>query len=345
MTETDLSPLFERVSPPDTLPSLVHPDVAAWRPVGDDDLDLIVELEAAMAAVDHPEYAVPRHELADDLGMSFVDRERDSIVALDADGRAAAWGVAYHPPGRETLVRSILVGGVHPELRGRGIGRVLMAWLRARGEQQLAASALRLPGWIMAFADDRARRAGPLFEAAGFTPTRYFAALRRDLGEPVDDVRAGEGIRVEVLRSERVDEVRAARNDAFRDHWGSQPRSEEEWRVFASSAVFRMDLSVIAVDEASDRVVGFVLAEVNEADWQGQGFSSVHVPLVGVVRGHRGRGVAKALLAAHFIAARAARLEYSTLEVDAASPTGAFALYERMGFRSATTETSYTIVV
>lgn len=345
MTEHELSPLCERVSPPGALPSLAHPDVAAWRPVGDDDLDLIVALEAAMAAADHPEYAVPRDELADDLGMSFVDRERDSIVALDAEGRAAAWGVAYHPPGRDTLVRSILVGGVHPELRGRGIGRVLMSWLRARGEQQLAASALRLPGWLMVFSDDRARRAGALFESAGFEPTRYFAGLRRDLGEPVDDVRTRDGIRIEVLPAARADEVRTARNDAFRDHWGSQPRSEEEWRAFVSSSAFRIDLSFVAVDEASDRIVGFVLADVNEDDWAAQGFSSVHVPLVGVVRGYRGGGIAKALLAAHLVRAGAAGLEYSMLEVDAANPTGAFVLYERMGFRTATTETGYTIVV
>ncbi|MFC9559300.1 GNAT family N-acetyltransferase [Agromyces sp. NPDC056965] len=344
MNEHEPSPLFERITAPETLPNLAHRDVHAWRPVGDDDLDRIVELEAAMAAADHPEYAVPREELADDLGMSFVDRERDSIVALDADGRAVAWGVAYHPPGRDTLVRTILVGGVHPELRRRGIGRLLLGWQRARAAQQLAASDLPLPGWIMGFSDDRARWAGQLLESEGFTAARYFAGLRRDLGEPIDVAPAGDGIRVEVLRASRTDEVRAARNDAFRDHWGSQPRSEEEWGAFVSSAVFRADLSFVAIDEASDRVVGFVLGEVNEADWHGQGFSSVHVPLVGVVRGHRGRGVAKALLAAHLTAAAAAGLEYSTLEVDAASPTGAFALYERMGFRAATTETSYTIV-
>jgi mycothiol synthase len=344
VTEHDLPPLLERIAAPETLPLLSHPDVAEWHPVGDDDLELIVALEAAMSAVDHPEYAVPREELVDDLGMSFVDRELDTVVALDAEGRAVAWGAVYIPPGRDTLVRTILIGGVHPDRRRRGIGRVLLEWQRARGEQQLAASDLRLPGWIMAFTDDRAPGAGPLFESSGFSVARYFAGLRRDLGEPIDDARPGEGVRIEMLTPQRVGEAREARNDAFRDHWGSQPRSEEEWRTFVSSAVFRSDLSVVAIDEAHDRVVGFVLAETNEGDWAGQGFSSTHVPLVGVVRGHRGSGVAKALLAGHLAAARAAGLEYSTLEVDAASPTGAFALYERMGFRAATSETSYTIV-
>lgn len=345
MTEEHLPPLRERVAAPAALPQLAHPDVTVWRAVGDDDLDLIADLEKAMSAVDHPDYSITREEIADDLGMSFVDRARDSLLGLDARGRAVAWALVHHPPGQDTLVRSILQGGVHPELRRRGIGRMLVAWQRTRAEQQLGASELRLPGWIMAFSDDRAQGAGPLFESAGFTVARYFAGLRRDLREPVADVGAGDGIRIEALRSTRFDEVRAARNDAFRDHWGSQPTSEEQWRGFISRTAFRADLSVVAIDEASDRVVGFVLADVNEDDWPGQGFSSAHIPLVGVVRAHRGRGVAKALLAAHLRAAAAQRLEFATLEVDAASPTGAFALYERMGFRAATRETSYTIVV
>lgn len=345
MTEDDLPPLRERVTVPAALPPLAHPDVAVWRPVGVDDLDLIAELEQAMGGVDHPDYSITREELAGDLGMSFVDRARDSLLALDSDGRAVAWAAVLHPPGQDTLVRSILQGGVHPERRRRGIGRLLLAWQRARAEQQLGASELRLPGWIMAFSDDRAPDAGRLFESAGFTAARYFAGLRRDLREPIADTGVGDGVRIEALTASRFDAVRVARNDAFRDHWGSQPSSEEQWRAFVSRTAFRAVLSVVAIDEASDRVVGFVLADVNEDDWPGQGFSSAHVPLVGVVRGQRGRGIAKALLAAHLTAASADGLEFATLEVDAANPTGAFALYERMGFRAATRETSYTIVV
>ena len=344
MTEQALPPLRERIAAPAALPSLEHPDVAVWRAVGDDDLDLIAELEKVMAVVDHPDYSITREEIADDLGMSFVDRARDSRLGLDADGRAVAWAAVLHPPGQDTLVRSILQGGVHPELRRRGIGRTLVAWQRARAEQQLGASELRLPGWIMAFSDDRAPGAGPLPESAGFTAARYFAGLRRDLQQPVPDTRVGDGIRVEALTATRFEQVRAARNDAFRDHWGSQPSSEEQWRAFVARSALRADLSVVAIDEASDRVVGFVIADVNEDDWPGQGFSSAHIPLVGVVRGQRGRGIAKTLLAAHLAAARAERLEFATLEVDSANPTGAFALYEQMGFRAASRETSYTIV-
>ncbi|MFK4729899.1 GNAT family N-acetyltransferase [Agromyces mediolanus] len=339
-----LAPLRERVRPTES-PHLAHPDVAEWRAIGETELDAVAELERAIAEADHPEYSTTRDDLADELGMSFVDRERDSLVALDAAGRAVAWGLVQQPPGQETLVRSIAMGGVHPRFRRRGIGRLLLAWQRARAERQLAASEQRLPGWIMAFSDDRATGAAPLFAGTGFTAARFFAGLRRDLGEPIEELALGDGLRLERLTPARFDELRRVRNDAFRDHWGSQPSSAEQWRAFVSRTAFRPSLSFVAVDPVSDTAVGFVLADVDEDDWPRQGYSSAHVPLVGVARAARGRGVASALLAAHLRATAAEGIAFSTLEVDAASPTGAFALYERMGYRPAARETGYTIVV
>jgi ribosomal protein S18 acetylase RimI-like enzyme len=337
------TPLSERVRPA-AAPRLAHPDVADWRSVGEAELDAVAELERAISEADHPEYSTTRDDLADELGMSFVDREHDSIVALDDAGRAIAWGLVQQPPGQETLVRSIAMGGVHPRHRRRGVGRLLLDWQRARAEQQLAASERHLPGWIMAFSDDRAAGAAPLFDAAGFTAARFFAGLRRDLAEPIEPLELGDGLRLERLTAERFEQVREARNDAFRDHWGSQPSSAEQWRAFVSRTAFRPQLSFVAVDPVIDAAVGFVLADVDEDDWPRQGYSSTHVPLVGVARAARGRGVASALLAAHLRASAAEGIEFSTLEVDAESPTGAFALYERMGYRPAARETGYTIV-
>ncbi|GAA2455794.1 GNAT family N-acetyltransferase [Agromyces soli] len=341
--ERALPPLSERVRPT-APPRLAHPDVAEWRAVGEPELDAVAELERAISEADHPEYSTTRDDLADELGMSFVDRGRDSIVGLDGSGRAIAWGLVQQPPGQDTLVRSIVMGGVHPKHRRRSVGRLLLAWQRARAEQQLAASERRLPGWIMAFSDDRAAGAAPLFGGAGFAAARFFAGLRRDLAEPIEPLELVDGLSLERLSPERFEQVRTARNDAFRDHWGSQPSSAEQWRAFVSRTAFRPSLSFVAVDPAIDRAVGFVLADVDEDDWARQGFSSSHVPLVGVARAARGRGVASALLAAHLRATAEEGIDFSTLEVDAASPTGAFALYERMGYRPAARETGYTIV-
>ena len=153
--DQSLPPLSDRVTAPPT-PAPRHPLITRWRAATPDDVDAVWEVVKAMDAVDHPNYITTRDEVAEELGYSFVELETDTLLAETADGRVVAAGVVVEPPGQETLVREFLNGGVHPEFTGRGIGRELLEWQVARGEQKLAASDARLPGWLVGYADERA---------------------------------------------------------------------------------------------------------------------------------------------------------------------------------------------
>ena len=177
---TELSPLRERVSaPPTHRPA--HPLVAEWRPATMDDVDAVLDVVRAIDAVEHPNYLATREEVEEELGYSFVDRERDTLIGFAADGRPVAAGIVLEPPRQETLVREFLNGGVHPDFWGRGVGRELLAWQLARGRQKLAASDKRLPGWIVGYADARAPRRERLLRHAGLEPVRYFLTPERSL--------------------------------------------------------------------------------------------------------------------------------------------------------------------
>ena len=103
--------------------------------------------------------------------------------------------------------------------------------------------------------DERVRRAfvpadARLFERAGFTARRYYATLRRDLTVPIPAVELEAGLRLEPW-SPAVDEsTRLAHNDAFRDHWGSQPQAPE-LRAHGRS-LFAPQWSFVVVDPAPD---------------------------------------------------------------------------------------------
>jgi mycothiol synthase len=342
--DPDLSspaPLRDRVVAPDRLP-LPDTDGLRWRPASTADLDVLTELYAAISRADHPNYTESREELEDQLGHSWVDPEADTLIALSENGSAAAFGQVVLMPGKETLVRSILFGGVHPDFRGHGIGRQLLAWQEARALQQLATVDLTLPGWIMVYADDRSQRTHRLAASAGFTPARYFTGLSRVLADPIPDLALPDGVRIEPYRPELSDAALQARNAAFRDHWGSQPMTGEQWESMLGLSVFRPDLSFLAL--AGDEVIGFLTSEVNEDDWDGQGYSSAYIPLVGVVREWRRKGIAPALLARAFTAFRGAGLERAVLDVDSDNPTGALGLYTGMGFVPETRETTFSKV-
>ena len=342
---TEPNPLSSRVDAPSVLPTPDHPDVATWRAAVIDDIEAILAAQRQSDRVDHPEWSTTREELADDFGSSHIDLANDSLVAFAPDGTVVAHGYVLLGPGQETRVQSYLFGTVTPEFRGRGIGRQLLAWQAGRSRQQLAGSDKLLPGWSMIHAEQQNSTAIALAERAGFDVARYFTLMQRVLTEPIPAFDATDGIRIVTCTPELLEATRIARNDAFRDHWGSQPSVEERWAQFTGSPQFRSDLSWLAVtgNGEDSRVVGFALSTVNEDDWEAQGFRSGYIALIGVVRDWRGRRLAPALISRLLTSYRDAGLERAVLDVDTASPTGANSLYERMGFEATTQEVALVL--
>lgn len=336
---SNATPLSERVSAPAALPVPSHQDVHEWRAATTDDIDEILATQKAMDAADHPTWTTPRSEIAEDFESAHIDPSADSLIALAADGTVLAWGMTSLGPGQETRVQSYALGGVHPEWRGRGIGRELLGWQIARSRQQLASTDKALPGWTLSYQEESNTGAVALAQRLGMRLERYFTSMERTISDPIPDIELPDGVSVVPFTSDLAEATRLARNDSFRDHWGSQPTLEERWRQFTEGEEFRPDLSWLAVEEDPDgrrRVVALALSTVNEDDWAVQGFSSGYVALIGVVRDRRGRRLAPACIAALLRSYADAGLERAILDVDTASPTGANTLYSGMGFEATT---------
>jgi mycothiol synthase len=332
------TPLSTRVGAA-TLPALPDGDGLRWRTATVADAPALARLHAQMDPLDHPHFVVDEEEIAEDFAEPRFDAARDSVLAEDDRG-VAAYGIVLPLESRESIVRVILLGGVRPDLRGTGVGRALAAWQEARATHHLAAAEEALPGWLLVYADtEHGGDAIRLFEHRGFRRERYFLELRRDLAEPIPSVEPGEGVRIVPWHADWSGSALEAKNAAFRDHWGSQPESLEHWDDHQRLAIFRRDLSFLALatdDDGRERVVGLIRTDVNEGDWAAQGYPHAYVGLVAVVREWRGRRIAQALLARVLAASRALGYERVNLDVDSDNPSGALGLYTGMGFRQAT---------
>ena len=138
--------------------------------------------------------------------------------------------------------------------------------------------------------------------------------------------------------------TRLASNDAFRDHWGSQSQNQEVWEKHRSVSISRDDLSFVAIGTnaaGEEEVAGYVITVVQPDDFEGQGFSSSYVELVGTRREWRGKGIAPALLTRVLEASKADGLDKVVLDVDAENPTGALGLYTSLGFEESNRTVSY----
>lgn len=327
--------LSERVDAPDVVEIPSAGADLTWRAATKEDIPALFELWRAAGAVDHPTSLVMLDELEEEFDDDDFDPALDSVIAVDSLGRVVAFGSATVKSAHETVVWVALDGTVHPERRGEGIGSSVLRWQEQRGLQHLAESDECLPAWLASSAEEHAVWTIELFHRNGYESVRWWHELERDLAQPIPDVTLPEGIRIETYGPEWSEPTRDAHNEAFRDHWGSQPEAREDWEAAHRLSAFRADLSFVAVarDAAGqDIVVAYLLSDVNEEEWEANGYSFGFVDLLGVRRDWRGRKLAQALLTHAMRAYRHEGLQRAVLDVDADSPTGAVALYAGLGF-------------
>ncbi len=316
----------------DALPGLT------WRPLERDDLPAILDLYAECEAHDdNPEHA-SLVELQEFWDSPRSRPEEDTLAGWGSDGRAvaAAWAGCNRAI---TEKRGVYLGGVvRPDRRGEGIGRAVLQWELAHGREW--DSATRKFGYgplvMRLYAPEQQADARDLAERHGLGVTRYFFDMSRDLGElPA----AGEprGIRLIDWAPDRTREVHRVIDEAFEDHWGHVSSTEQMWDEMIESATFRPKWTVLAVDEATGAVVGAAINAAYEQDWEATGAKEGYTNDLGVLRSHRGRGVARALLIESMRRFRAAGMQAAALNVDTANPTGALGLYEGLGYRRTST--------
>lgn len=343
-----LAPIAERAAPPADL-TVPQVEGLTWRALTLDDAPALLRLVAAGEEHDQHPFRTSLEEIEEIFEGEWRDLPRDTLVGLDADGEPRAYASVDTRPGDTSVVRAFVQGAVHPQWRGRGVGRQVLAWSTGRARQLLANSGKELPGRIAGYVQDDDESECRLFEAAGFAANRYYSTLRRDLALPVPDVTLGEGLRVVPWSPELDEATRLAHNDAFRDHWGSEPMTPESW--VHGRSMFAPEWSVLVLDDAAPVgrtgggpvVAGYLLSGRYEQDWPVAGYSSGYTETLGVRRDYRGRKIAVALLSAAMSAYQESGVQYAELDVDTENPSGAHGLYASLGYEKKDGSRMYSI--
>ncbi|NCT90009.1 GNAT family N-acetyltransferase [Cellulomonas sp. APG4] len=337
-----MDPIADRADAPEVLelPPL-HLELT-WRALGHDDAEALHGLLRASEEHDRSPRVSSLPEVRELFEGSWRTPRTDTLGGFDHDGVLRAFAMAEVRPDDERTVRAFLRGTVHPQWRGRGIGRAVLAWMEGRGRQLLAATGKTAPARLAVYVDEDARDQRRLYAAAGFSPVRWYTTMRRDLRAPLPEVAAPDGVRVLPWSDELDDAALPVHNEVFADHWGSEPQSPETWRQHRTH--FAPGWSFVAVDR-DGAVVGYTLAGRYEQDWPVLGYTCGYTDLLGVRRAWRGRRVAVALLTRAMEAFRADGMEYAVLTVDNDNPTGAHGLYARLGYEAVHGEVLYSVEI
>jgi len=325
------------------VPELQLPAGLTSSPITAADPPAVAALLAAAEELDR----TGAHESAEGLtGAWFnelVDLAADTRVVRAADGEVVAYATAIAPPTFRDAYGVHLQGRVHPDWRGRGIGRALLAWQLARGEEVHAQRHPGAPARLTATVYTTMPSLEALVRRAGLEQVRWFFHMARPLTD-LPPRRQVEGVDLVAFSWDRDEQVRLAHNAAFTEHYGSSERDVASWQVmFTGQRSFRPDLSVLAVQDGE--VLGYALAYVSEATAAATGSRESYFGQIGVVPQARGRGLSKAVIIEALHRAAASDCRTAGLEVDSENVTGALGVYESLGFGTAHTQVSWSRVL
>jgi mycothiol synthase len=307
----------------------VLPAGATLRPVQPDvDAAALVELvNADSAHVGNP-IRDSVEDMMEELTGSEIEVARDTLIAVAPDGTAIGWAFANRVTNPEKP-RVFLFGRVHPAHQGRGIGRALLRWTKARAEAILDGH----PGGTVQVENfEGDARAIRLCESEGARAIRWFAEMVHTFANTNEETATPlpAGFRVVPLATVETEKQRLLHNHCFADHWGSSAMTEVTWHERMEASSVRMAASEAVIDEHGTPVA-YQISEEFPQDAETLG-NLRWLATLGVHREHRGKGLATHLIQRHLSQARREGFEGSALGVDSDSLTGANALYERLGY-------------
>ena len=200
-----------------------------------------------------------RLDPADDVWVAAV---RDAGVVGYADG----WLV-----GADTARSYRTACFVHPDFRGRAIGKALLTrqWQRVKAIARRLSSA-ETPVTVTMGARAWENQAGALavLESGGLQRVRTNVEMQRDLRQPVPVLVTPPGLRLEPWIDPRIDEALwQAYDEAFADHWGYVGESFDAFMSRMALSHVQREHSFVAW--AGSAVAGGSLNEMVKANGAG----------------------------------------------------------------------------
>jgi mycothiol synthase len=260
------------------------------------------------------------------LGADFVqgewsrlgDHTTDAWVAVDDAGVIV--GYAQVTLEQPDVARSW--GVVHPEHRGRGIGTALLDRIDARTPELSATPSSPRSRYAINARDDAA---AAMLRSRGLGPVHHFWHMQIDLVEPLEPGPAPVGVDIDGVEPDKdLAAIHALLDEAFVEDRSHHPAPFDRWvEEETSTPSFDPTLWLLARDAGVP--IGVLTASAAEdRGW---------VDYLAVSASHRGRGIGAALLRRSFALLAERGLRRVLVSVDAQNPTGATAVYERVGMR------------
>jgi len=302
-----------------------------FRPFqGESDYREMVAVFEASKEIDRFDWVIT----VDDVRREFdhlnnCDPYRDMLVA-EIDGCMIAYSRAWWEESDGDRIYTF-IGLLVPAWRRKGIGRAMIRHAERRLREIAREHSTEVPKYLQRGVVDSEAGLEVLLRNEGYEPARYGFSMVRSTSQPLPEAPLPERLEVHPVRDEDLRRIIEASDEAFRDHWGYRPLTENDIQHWMSDRAF--DPSLWQVAWEGNQVAGGVLGYLDQAENEAQGRKRGYTECVWVRRPWRRRGLARALLVRSIATFVEMGMEETALGVDTQNPHGALRLYESVGYR------------
>jgi mycothiol synthase len=288
-----------------------------------DDVNAVAQLSYVICEVKgDTSVAFTPEDLANEWEYDGFHPEQDAFVVETHDSCVVGFAALFNVKEHYDLSGDVYV---HPQFKGLGIERTLLHALEIRaGEHvRLAAPGLRVFIRITDHKDDAGEA---LLKRENYVPVRHQwrMEIELDAAPPTPILPVGVEFRP-FIKDEHAAVVWQARNEAFRENWGSHQLTFEEFSYYTfDDAGYDPTLWVVIWD--GNEVAGFSINQYRmDIGW---------IHMLGVRPAWRTKGLGLALLVHSFGDFYKRGTKTIGLGVDASNVTGATRLYQKAGMRT-----------
>jgi mycothiol synthase len=276
------------------------------------DLDDVVGLmEAADRSLGVPPDPT-REELVWVWNLPTTRLDRDTRIIRDGETAVAYAEATWKDPDAGGPLELVL--RIHPDYTQTVIGASLMDWAQAVAEER-GCEGIR--AWIV----DRDGSMRDLLRSRAFVHVRSVYTMWKTLATELDALPEPDGVSISPYTYADQRTLYELHEAAFADHWGFRPMSFELWNEFLHGEGW--DPSLVFLAKTDEAAVGYIVGFLEEM--------SGLIGILGVLKGYRSRGIAKALLHRSFTEFWRHGKKDVRLGVDTQNISGAVGLYEAVG--------------
>jgi len=255
------------------------------------------------------------------------DFDPEGMLIAEFDGRPVGM-VHAHVDKLRTDAKGFIRFGVIPDFRGRGFEQQLI---------ETAQSDLKARGMTTAQTGVESVETDyiELLEERAFKPVRVFSVMEMDLAEVRHDIGESGQVAIRPIQKTLEGDVKLLNrlvNESFSEHFNFRPRTLEETRSNLLSHPYLSEQEVFFA-LLDDEGVGYVGVGIDEKYNLEKRVKAGDVFSIGVLRAHRGRGIATRLMLHGLEALQAKGMTKAMLGVDDYNTSEAMKIYERIGFR------------